>query len=109
MEYIREGFTLPVPFNLIPTPITTYYSIKEWREKRKEVGEKRGHDLISNVLEEQPSIIDIRPQTLIVNGSIKMSEFSKVWHLLNLLLLEFFRYFYYALKKKVQEDEYGEK
>jgi hypothetical protein len=78
MEYIREGFTLPVPLNLIPTPITTYYSIKEWREKRRELEDKKKNESMSNILDEQPSIIDIRPQTSIVNGNIKMSEFSKV-------------------------------
>lgn len=30
MEYIKEGGTLPVPFNLLPTPISTYINLKIW-------------------------------------------------------------------------------
>jgi hypothetical protein len=78
MEYIKEGFTLPVPLNLIPTPITTYYSIKEWRERRKESDEKRRHESMSNIMDEQPSIIEMRPQNSTMNGTVKMSEMSKV-------------------------------
>jgi hypothetical protein len=28
MEYIKQGFTLPVPLNLIPTPLDTFHFIK---------------------------------------------------------------------------------
>ena len=47
MEYIQEGATLPVPFNIIPTPKSFYYLIKNLidlvmcrRKKAEETTEK---------------------------------------------------------------------
>lgn len=40
MEYIKQGFTLPIPLNLIPTPVQFYYSIRRmvnnWKKRREE-------------------------------------------------------------------------
>ena len=30
MDYLKEGFTLPVPLNLLPTPVSTFYSLKKF-------------------------------------------------------------------------------
>jgi hypothetical protein len=36
MEYIKEGFTLPVPFNLIPTPLCIYHGLRGMRDLYRE-------------------------------------------------------------------------
>jgi hypothetical protein len=81
MEYIKEGFTLPVPLNLIPTPLSTYYSFKDWLEKRKDDKEKARQESVSNINEEPPSIIELRSNVSgnhyynnNVSGTLKLSE-----------------------------------
>lgn len=46
MEYIKDGYTLPVPLNLIPTPVAVYFSFKEWYKKHKET--KQSKESVSN-------------------------------------------------------------
>ena len=76
MEYIKEGFTLPVPLNLLPTPVSTYNSIRKYIKKYKERKakvepesdlsmskmSKKSVNTIAYANEEQPSMCDVRSQ-----------------------------------------------
>ncbi len=37
MNYIEDGSTLPVPFNMIPTPKSVKYAIKYLKEREDEM------------------------------------------------------------------------
>lgn len=73
MEYIKEGFTLPVPLNLLPTPVATYNSVKKCfvklkeraarsNEECKEIKEPQKSKSKSFYHEEQPSYYEMRSQ-----------------------------------------------
>ena len=64
MEYIKEGFTLPVPLNLVPTPIGLYNSFKKLYKKFNAVKYKTqsSGSISVNSLEEQPSAYELKSQ-----------------------------------------------
>ena len=76
MEYIKEGFTLPVPLNLLPTPVSTYNSIKKYISKYKERKakieleaevstakmSKKSINTLAYPNDEQPSLYEVRSQ-----------------------------------------------
>ena len=51
MEYINDGFTLPVPLNLIPTPLSIYYAMKACC-KKYDKSKNAKSNLDSNIIEE---------------------------------------------------------
>lgn len=65
MEYIKERFTLPVPLNLIPTPIGTYQfiktSIKFYKDKKFFKSFRRSRN-ISSMTEDTPSFYEMKSQ-----------------------------------------------
>lgn len=61
MTYINEGFTLPVPFNLIPAPLITYNSFKECLKNYKENRLQRSSS-ITNQFDDLPSVYEIKSQ-----------------------------------------------
>lgn len=88
MDYIKEGFTLPVPLNLIPTPIGIYEAIK-WilakiKQKKKGLEHKSSVSASSTPVDDPASNFDHRSQVShnhfsTNHGSIKnYSETSKV-------------------------------
>ena len=42
MEYINEGFTLPIPLNLLPTPVSIFYGIKACCKKVEKTNKPEG-------------------------------------------------------------------
>lgn len=78
MTYINEGFTLPVPFNLIPTPLIAYISIRNFVNAYKEKSFLRSRSSISNQFEEMPSVYENKSQASVMPNTpgYKSSEFS---------------------------------
>ena len=76
MEYIKEGFTLPVPLNLLPTPVSTYNSIKKYISKYQERKakieleaevstakmSKKSINTLAYPNDDQPSMCEVRSQ-----------------------------------------------
>lgn len=78
MEYIKEGFTLPVPLNLIPNPIAMYTTWTEFRARRRankdsmstsrssvvtDNNVSKRHESVSNyAVDEQPSYFEMKSQ-----------------------------------------------
>ena len=60
MEYIKEGFTLPVPFNLIPRPISIYVSLKNMLKICRD-SEK---SIINNSNDDLATIYEVKSQNL---------------------------------------------
>ncbi len=80
MEYINDGFTLPVPLNLIPTPVSIYYMIKECLKRDEKTSISKSNGDINNI--EEPSV-NINSQMQPQNGPVstifsKMDNNSKV-------------------------------
>ncbi|RNA14453.1 short transient receptor potential channel 2-like [Brachionus plicatilis] len=65
MEYIKERFTLPVPLNLIPTPLGTYEfvkkSIKFYKEKKFFKSFRRSND-VGSTIDDGPSFYEMKSQ-----------------------------------------------
>ena len=79
MEYIKEGFTLPVPLNLIPTPISTYNSIKKWRATQKNSDAKKRLESGSNGhIDGQPSIIKRKSNTAHTAYTMRMNQMKNL-------------------------------
>lgn len=63
MTYIKEGFTLPVPFNLIPAPLITYYQIKDfWQRYKEKRSLKKSQSQGSQQFEDLPSVYENKSQ-----------------------------------------------
>lgn len=77
MEYIKEDFTLPVPLNLLPTPISTYYSIRKYfknlNENRKLKTQK---SFSTNPMDDQPSVYEMKSQISAPNGGLQRNDVS---------------------------------
>jgi hypothetical protein len=57
MEYIKEGYTLPVPFNLIPTPLAISYTFKNlWKRIEEKKSKLIKTNSISTNQIDEPSI-----------------------------------------------------
>lgn len=81
MQFIKQGFTLPIPLNLIPTPVTFYYSIRRiidnWK-KRREAAANRNNSLttpfddltIHNDYKSQGSFPNINNVNIINSNSV---------------------------------------
>lgn len=101
MDYIKPGFTLPVPLNLIPTPVTFYFSIRsiwnDWKQNRDMVvaasgaavgnrnnssGNQLFDDLtIHNEMRSQGSLPNLNaPNNYSVNGVPSHSTFPDLNH-----------------------------
>ena len=74
MEYINDGFTLPVPLNLIPTPVSIYYMIKECLKRDEKTNMSKSNGDINNI--EEPSV-NINSQMQPQNGPVS-TIFSKL-------------------------------
>jgi hypothetical protein len=48
MEFIKEGFTMPVPFNLVPTPKSFVYGAKRIIDKVLKKDKKYEADVMAN-------------------------------------------------------------
>jgi hypothetical protein len=61
MQYIKEGFTLPAPFNLIPVPAAIFKIIKNFFKYLKEKQPDIGEDNVANQIEQEntPNVINI--------------------------------------------------
>jgi hypothetical protein len=80
MEYIKDGFTLPVPLNLIPCPVSTYRSIKKIVENYKEKRKLKSSNSISiNPMDELPSVFEHKSQMQPSNAQMSRQD-SKVTH-----------------------------
>jgi hypothetical protein len=55
MQYIKEGFTLPAPFNLIPVPAAIFKIIKNFFKylKEKKQPDNLGQDNVANQIEKE--------------------------------------------------------
>ena len=80
MEYIREGFTLPVPFNLIPRPTVIYQLIINLSKRFKQ-NSRHDKTSINGIMEEQPSIYEMKSQVSICNGFANKEKNSQVRNL----------------------------
>lgn len=67
MEYINDGFTLPVPLNLLPTPVSIFYGIKTCCKKVEKTNEPEANGDINNA--DEPSI-NINSQMQPPNGNL---------------------------------------
>jgi hypothetical protein len=74
MEYINDGFTLPVPLNLIPTPVSIYYMLKECLKRDEKTSMSKSNGDINNI--EEPSV-NINSQMQPQNGPVS-TIFSKL-------------------------------
>lgn len=69
MEYIKDGFVLPVPLNLIPTPVSAYNSVKDFCKKYQETRKLRSAKSNSisgshNTIDDQPSVYESAPHAM---------------------------------------------
>ncbi|RMZ93459.1 short transient receptor potential channel 4, partial [Brachionus plicatilis] len=63
MTYIKEGFTLPVPFNLIPPPLTTYFEIKKfWKLLKERKALEKSKSQKTSQFDELPSVYENKSQ-----------------------------------------------
>ena len=62
MEYIKDGYTLPVPLNLIPTPVSVYFSFKDWYKKYKEKNNGSASNPVSINADEPTSMNEFKAQ-----------------------------------------------
>ena len=73
MEYINDGFTLPAPLNLIPTPLSMYYAIKGYCQKY-EKSKNANANSECNIVDE-PSV-NINSQTQQANFAHNNSKYE---------------------------------
>jgi hypothetical protein len=64
MQYIKEGFTLPVPLNLIPTPGGLFHAVKFLIDKLRHGKQLEHANSISFHSTDEPSNIELKSQIL---------------------------------------------
>jgi hypothetical protein len=64
MQYIKEGFTLPVPLNLVPTPSGVYHAVKCMIERLRHGDRRLEHvnSISMHSTEDLPSNLELKSQ-----------------------------------------------
>lgn len=118
MEYIKERYTLPVPLNLIPTPMTTYNLLKVCFKKINECNKKTqsGNCTTNNQIDDFPSVYEMKSQTSAFPNTQSLAKIAELpskvffncWFLKYFKKKFFYNHLFYKFRKKENDKQQNE-